>query len=160
MSLGRTLKQIRREQGMTLAQLAKQVDSHVGNLSRIERDLTKPSLELLFRLAKSLDYHLADIFSLSDENHFRNPDQLALNTAFISLLADDRELLLEFAKLLKSRASRGPADLSEIARDASGESRSPGPDHAKPLSFNHKEKLDHQEKFDPNEKPDHHDKKF
>lgn len=148
MSLGRTLKQIRREQGMTLAQLAAQVDSHVGNLSRIERDLTKPSLELLFRLAKSLDYHLADIFSLSDETHCRDPEQLALNTVFISLLADDQELLLEFAKLLKSRAFNGPADLAEIASDVSGIGRSPGLDHAKPLRVDQKEKLDHQDKSD------------
>ncbi|HSP56901.1 MAG TPA: helix-turn-helix domain-containing protein [Halomonas sp.] len=152
MSLGRTLKQIRREQGMTLAQLAAQVDSHVGNLSRIERDLTKPSLELLFRLAKSLDYHLADIFSLSDESHCRDPEQLALNTVFISLLADDQDLLLEFAKLLKSRASDGSADLAEIARGASGEHPSPGLDHAKPPRIDHKEKPDHKAK------PDHHDR--
>lgn len=152
MSLGRTLKQIRREQGMTLAQLAEQVGSHVGNLSRIERDLTKPSLELLFRLAKSLDYHLADIFSLSDEEHCRDPEQLALNTVFISLLADDQDLLLEFANLLKSRASHGPADLLEIASGASEESPAAGLNHAKPPELNHNEKLDHK-------KPDHHDRK-
>ncbi|SFU96802.1 helix-turn-helix domain-containing protein [Halomonas korlensis] len=159
MSLGKTLKQIRREQGMTLAQLAAQVDSHVGNLSRIERDLTKPSLELLFRLAKSLDYHLADIFALSDESHYRDPEQLALNTVFISLLADDRDLLLEFAKLLKTRASRGPADLSEIALDASGERRSSGLDHAKPPRVDHKQPPDYKEKLDHKDKFDHHVKK-
>lgn len=146
MSLGRTLKQIRREQGMTLAQLAAQVDSHVGNLSRIERDLTKPSLELLFRLARSLDYHLADIFALSDESHCRDPEQLALNTVFISLLADDRDLLLEFAKLLKSRACNGPVDLAGIAGYSSGESSSPGLNHAKPPELDHKEKPDRDKK--------------
>ncbi|MBS9404600.1 helix-turn-helix transcriptional regulator [Halomonas sp. TRM85114] len=159
MSLGRTLKQIRREQGMTLAQLAARVDSHVGNLSRIERDLTKPSLELLFRLANSLDYHLADIFALSDGEHSRDPKRLALNTAFISLLADDRELLLEFAKLLKSRASRGPVDLSEIARDASEGSRSTEFDHAKSPRLDRNEKLDHNETLNHKEKSDHHDQK-
>lgn len=38
MSLGRSLRELRHAKGMTLASLARQADSHVGNLSRIERD--------------------------------------------------------------------------------------------------------------------------
>lgn len=106
MSLGRTLRQIRLERGMTLAQLAEKTDSHVGNLSRIERDAAKPSLELLFRIAKALDSHLSDIFSLSDEAHCPDANQLTLNAVFASLEATDRELLLDFAQLLKQRAAR------------------------------------------------------
>lgn len=91
---------------MTLAQLAEKTDSHVGNLSRIERDAARPSLELLFRIAKALDTHLSEVFSLSDEAHYPDASQLALNTVFSSLEAKDRELLLDFAQLLKQRAAR------------------------------------------------------
>ncbi|WP_104201652.1 helix-turn-helix domain-containing protein [Billgrantia saliphila] len=106
MNLGGTLKQLRLERGMTLAQLARQVGSHVGNLSRIERGAAKPSLELLYRIAAALDYHLADIFSLGDEQHFVDARQATLNMTFLGLPEEDQHLLLEFARLLKTRAVR------------------------------------------------------
>ncbi|KAA0014125.1 helix-turn-helix transcriptional regulator [Billgrantia pellis] len=106
MNLGGTLKQLRLERDMTLSQLAKEVGSHVGNLSRIERGTAKPSLDLLYRIAAALDYHLADIFSLGDEQHFIDSRQATLNMTFLGLPEEDQHLLLEFARLLKARATR------------------------------------------------------
>lgn len=92
---------------MTLNELASRVDSYVGNLSRIERDLSKPSLELLYKIAQALDYRLADIFNLADfSGEDKNSSQSALNTVFISLFEEDQELLVEFAKLLQSRQAK------------------------------------------------------
>lgn len=105
MSLSQALKQLRKKQGLTLAELAEQTHSHVGNLSRIERGLAKPSLDLLYRLAKALGFSITDIFSVA-ENRKLNAKQVALNAVFISLLEEDQELLLEFAELLAKRASR------------------------------------------------------
>lgn len=105
MSLGRSLKALRKNKGLTLAQLAEKVGSYVGNLSRIERDAAKPSLDLLYRITQALDYRLADVFLLA-ENEKLNSKQTALNAVFISLLEQDQELLLEFAKLLQSRAHK------------------------------------------------------
>lgn len=110
MSLGRSLRALRKNKGLTLAQLAEQVDSYVGNLSRIERDAAKPSLDLLYKITAALDYRLADVFLLA-ESEEPNTKQTALNAVFISLLEQDQELLLEFAKLLQSRAHKNPGQV-------------------------------------------------
>lgn len=110
MGLGTALRQLRKSKGITLAELAERAGSHVGNLSRIERGTAKPSLDLLYRLSEALDFSLAEIFSAADK---RNHDdkQVALNSVFIALLDQDRELLLEFAQLLQQRASRDPKSI-------------------------------------------------
>lgn len=106
MSLGRALRQLRKQKGLTLAQLARETDSYVGNLSRIERDVSKPSLDLLYRVSEALNFSMSEIFSVSEPNDSnRDPDQVALNTIFISLLEEDRELLVAFARLLHERAA-------------------------------------------------------
>lgn len=111
MSLGQALKQLRKKQGLTLAELAERTGSHVGNLSRIERGVAKPSLDLLYRLADALGLTITDIFSVA-ENRRLDPDQVALNAIFISLLDDDRQLLLRIAELLRQRACRPLADIN------------------------------------------------
>ena len=103
MSLGQSLRKLRKNKGLTLADLAEKVGSHVGNLSRVERDAAKPSLDLLYRIADALDYRLTDIFQLA-ESCQENSRQSALNALFISLVEQDQELLLEFAQLLKKRS--------------------------------------------------------
>jgi len=106
MSLGHTLRILRKQKGYTLAELAKKTGSYVGNLSRIERGLCSPSLDLLYRISAALNFSLAEIFSTSEPgDKISDPNQVALNTIFISLLERDRELLLAFAKLLQERHS-------------------------------------------------------
>lgn len=110
MSLGQSLRSLRKNRNMTLAELASRVGSHVGNLSRIERDAAKPSLDLLYKISEALDYRLADIFDLTEPN-IAKVSQSALNAIFISLLEKDQELLLEFAKLLQARQMKPPDGL-------------------------------------------------
>ncbi|WP_273206507.1 helix-turn-helix domain-containing protein [Marinobacter subterrani] len=105
MSLGQALKQLRKKKGLTLAEMAEKTHSHVGNLSRIERGMARPSLDLLYRLAEALGFSITDIFSVA-ENQQLSSRQVALNAVFISLLEEDQQLLLEFAELLAKRASR------------------------------------------------------
>ena len=109
MNLGQAIRQLRKHKGLTLAELAEETGSYVGNLSRIERDLANPSLDLLYRISAALGYSIADIFLATDElSDGRDPTQIALNTVFISLLPTDRTLLLDFARLLqKRRAAEG-----------------------------------------------------
>ncbi len=116
MSLGQALKQLRKKQGLTLAELAEQTHSHVGNLSRIERGTARPSLDLLYRLAEALGFSITDIFSVA-ENRQLNARQVALNAVFISLLEEDQRLLLEFAELLTKRTSR-PLDSINVSTNA------------------------------------------
>jgi len=109
MRLGSALKELRKSQGLTLAELAVRTDSHVGNLSRIERDAAKPSLDLLYRLANALRFSLADIFAVAEQSE-TDTGQLALNALFVSLMERDRQLLLEFARLLQKRSGPPPED--------------------------------------------------
>ncbi|MDX1634861.1 MAG: helix-turn-helix transcriptional regulator [Marinobacter sp.] len=110
MGLGTALRQLRKSKGITLAELAERAGSHVGNLSRIERRTAKPSLDLLYRLSEALDFSLAEIFSAAD-NRNHDDKQVALNSVFIALLDQDRELLLDFAQLLQERAARDPTSI-------------------------------------------------
>ncbi|WP_409522548.1 helix-turn-helix domain-containing protein [Nitrincola sp. MINF-07-Sa-05] len=105
MSLGNALKILRTKKGLTLQQLAEKTGSYVGNLSRIERGESKPSLDLLYRIASALDFSLSEIFSIADQNAI-DGRQVALNAVFVALLDHDKELLLEFAKLLKGRSAK------------------------------------------------------
>lgn len=107
MQLGSALKELRKSQGLTLAELAVRTDSHVGNLSRIERDAAKPSLDLLYRLSNALRFSLADIFAVAEQSD-TDDGQIALNALFVSLLERDRELLLEFARLLQKHSGQAP----------------------------------------------------
>lgn len=92
-----------------MAELAEKTDSYVGNLSRIERDVSRPSLDLLYRISEALNFSLAEIFTLSEpDSKKHDPEQVALNTIFISLLEKDQELLVAFAKLLQERSSLPP----------------------------------------------------
>lgn len=116
MNLGQAIRRLRKQQGMTLAELADRCDSHVGNLSRIERGLARPSLELLYRLAEALDLSLTDIFSVAERKQL-DSEQVALNAAFISLLEEDRQLLLDFAELLQRR-STNPMTSVSVGQDS------------------------------------------
>ncbi len=111
MNLGQAIRRLRKQQGMTLAELAERSESHVGNLSRIERGLARPSLELLHRLALALDLSLTDIFSVAERKQL-DSEQVALNAAFISLIEEDRQLLLDFAELLQRRSTQSLSDVS------------------------------------------------
>lgn len=120
MSLGQSIRMLRKNKGLTLAELANKVGSHVGNLSRIERGSAKPSLNLLYKISDALDYSLAEIFSMTDINTKKPDKQSALHAVFISLVEQDQELLLEFAHLLQKRSgsSRGLKKGLEASSDA------------------------------------------
>lgn len=111
MNLGQAIRRLRKQKDMTLAELADRCESHVGNLSRIERGLARPSLELLYRMAEALDLTLTDIFSVAERKQL-NSAQVSLNAAFISLPEEDRQLLLAFAELLQSRSSHSLTSVS------------------------------------------------
>lgn len=106
MSLGHTLRHLRLQRGLSLAQLAEMTGSHVGNLSRIERNLAKPSLDFLYKIAEALNFRLQDIFRLADAANEKSDSLAALNAIFMVLLDSDKELLLQFAQLLRMRQEK------------------------------------------------------
>lgn len=64
-SLGRQLRALRTELGITLAQLGKMVSLSPSYLSQIERNRTKPSLATLSSIAKTLGVELSCFFEHS-----------------------------------------------------------------------------------------------
>lgn len=69
-SVGERIKALRREQGMTLAQLGQKTSLSVSYLSQIERDKTTPALSTLTGIAKALKVPLRYFFETEAEAAF------------------------------------------------------------------------------------------
>lgn len=115
MTLGTSLRTLRQLRGLSLNELATRLSSHVGNLSKIERDLAKPSLDFLYQIAKALDFKLHEIFRLAERDDSPDERQAALDALFLVLLDDDKELLVEFASMLKERSEKNKETQSHAA---------------------------------------------
>ena len=61
-SLGRTIRRLRRERGMSLQEVAKASGVSVGMLSQVERDLANPSLRILTGIRRALGAEVSDLF--------------------------------------------------------------------------------------------------
>ncbi|MBL0572200.1 LexA family protein [Aeromonas hydrophila] len=63
MRVGAKIRALRKERKMTISELATQVDSDVGNISRLERDIQGFSPQLLSKIAEALSVPVAELFS-------------------------------------------------------------------------------------------------
>ncbi|MGU5723710.1 LexA family protein [Aeromonas caviae] len=63
MKVGAKIRALRKERKMTINELATQVESDVGNISRLERDLQGFSPQLLSRIAEALSVPVSELFS-------------------------------------------------------------------------------------------------
>lgn len=59
--LGENIKKVREKAGKTQEELAKQAGIHFSYLSRIERGIVNPSVEVLENIAKALKVKSVDI---------------------------------------------------------------------------------------------------
>lgn len=66
MKIGEKIRQIRKANKMTLSELALQVDSDVGNLSRLERGVQGYSPVLIEKIAAALSVPVSDLFSSNE----------------------------------------------------------------------------------------------
>lgn len=64
-SLGADLRALRKARGLTLTDLASQLDRSVGWLSQVERDKSEPSISDLRLIAKCLDVPMSMLFAHS-----------------------------------------------------------------------------------------------
>ena len=55
MGLAENIKRLRKKKGWSQAELAKQIDSHLSNINRIETGKYNPSLSLITKLAEVFD---------------------------------------------------------------------------------------------------------
>lgn len=71
MTIGSTIRKLRKDRGLTLNQLAAEIGSDVGNLSRLERDQQGYSEQTVSRIAKALEVPVAALFTEDDEQRAR-----------------------------------------------------------------------------------------
>lgn len=67
--LGQHLRQLRKEQKLSLAKLSERSDVSVSMLSHIERGQTMPSLRSLNRICQALNIEMSAIFPTSDQEY-------------------------------------------------------------------------------------------
>ena len=68
--LGAKIRKLRQEKGMTLSELAKQVNFTASYISQIERSIIDPSLSSLRKIALALDTPIYSFLSEENEDHF------------------------------------------------------------------------------------------
>lgn len=66
MKIGQKIRQLRQARGMTIQQLADEIGSDVGNISRLERGKQGYTANSINKIAEALSVPVAELFSLDD----------------------------------------------------------------------------------------------
>lgn len=115
MKIGESIRRLRRERGLTQEELALELDTAASTVSRIENDERTPSLDMLVRLAQSLQVSVGDLFAhvpaapanpaapgtapLALETG-GDDDDTALRRYYLALTPDNQRLALDLLKAL------------------------------------------------------------
>ncbi|MGM9662391.1 MAG: helix-turn-helix domain-containing protein [Oscillospiraceae bacterium] len=70
MEIGKSIRKLRLQKGLTLEELASRSELSKGFLSQLERDLTSPSIATLEDILEALGSNLADFFSDAKDEKF------------------------------------------------------------------------------------------
>lgn len=81
MTIGTTIRQLRKDRGLTLNQLAALIESDVGNLSRLERGVQGFSEAILKKIATALDVPVVTFFSNHDVQEPELPGAVRIRVA-------------------------------------------------------------------------------
>jgi transcriptional regulator with XRE-family HTH domain len=73
-NLGQNIKRLRKERGLSQAQLAEKVECHLSNINRIETGKYTPALETVVRIAATLDVPVDYLINSTDGN----PDEIRI----------------------------------------------------------------------------------
>lgn len=103
MTVGTNIRTLRKEKGLTLNQLAAEIGSDVGNLSRLERDKQGYTDELLKKIGDALGVPVAALFA-QDEAHLAALKTLV--TVPIRIVEEDDSDFIKIPKV-KLRLSAG-----------------------------------------------------
>lgn len=112
MEIGKLLKSLRVSQGLTLEALANDAGTDEGNLSRIERGVQKPNLEVVERIASALQIRMSALYLMIEGGDTTKLTDLAdsetakLARGFRGLSSDNKSLAIDFLKLLKKRQEK------------------------------------------------------
>ena len=72
-AVGKTIKDLRKQKGISQEKLADAIDSHQVYISEIERGLKMPSLMILNDMAKCFGITLTELVSIIEKNSTDNP---------------------------------------------------------------------------------------
>ena len=67
-AIGKTIKNLRKQKGVSQEKLADAIDSHQVYISEIERGLKMPSLSILYEIAKFFGVSLTELVSIIESN--------------------------------------------------------------------------------------------
>lgn len=111
--LGRRLRALRRESGLTQATIAKRAG--IGNefVSRLENGQGSPSLDTLGRLAGALDLSVADLFQFDTDSPGQQRTTKKLLRVIGRLGKEETELVLKVAEQVARYQSRNANDIPE-----------------------------------------------
>lgn len=73
MSIGSVIRRVRKALNLTLEAVAHEAGTDAGNLSRIERGVQQPSLELLQLIAQTLQVPVSVLFAEVEYGHSNTP---------------------------------------------------------------------------------------
>jgi transcriptional regulator with XRE-family HTH domain len=131
MLIGELIREIRREQGKTLEDVAFAADTDAGNLSRIERGQQRYSSDVLERIALALGIAVSDIYLRLEQGgcSLEKPAQPTkrvkkeravddlLQSRFDRLNHDNQALVLDFIQLLLRNQGKGEDLLDDSKRE-------------------------------------------
>lgn len=100
--LGRAIAERRKALGFSQDDLAGMIEVDAETISRFERGAVLPSLQRLWRVAEALKTGMGDL--LSEASELPTDQAQKLVAALRELNARDRQLLVDFAGLLRTRA--------------------------------------------------------
>lgn len=118
MHIGQAIKKKRQEKSATQEEVAFRAGTDASNLSRMERGLQKPSLEMLEQIARALDVTVSDLYAQVENSQSRSqtretaptpyaPSSRQLQRLFAGLSPEHQRLALEFVRLLGKMQKQG-----------------------------------------------------
>jgi len=121
-AVGSRLRAIRQARSLTISQLAESTGLTKGFLSRVERDLTSPSVSTLVAICDVLDAPIGDLFATTDATHVRYGDAPKVNLGGVDaverLLSPRRNPRFQVIRSEVGAGGNGGDDFYTIAAEA------------------------------------------
>jgi len=94
MELGKVIKKLRKEKGLTQKELAQKIGKSERLITYFERGVARVSLDTLYDIAKALDVSVSEIF-LQSEEKFQDPNITLLMSRVEELSSKDQAVILD-----------------------------------------------------------------
>jgi len=91
--LGQQLREIRREQNLSLEQVARKADISIGSLSQIERGMTSPTVNMLNRISGALNISLGELLSNTECTDEQTDGWIARAASHKQVVMKDKKII-------------------------------------------------------------------